>query len=355
MTTERTIIVPVSILVTISVAVGLYFSAVIIAPIAGALFIIAIVWPIQSRLQRHLPQLAALAIVVTLTVAVFAVFGSIVAWGFGRIGRSLLADAPRFQMLYDQAANWLEIHGIAVTGLWAEHFDMRWLVRALQGVSSRLNTMVSFWAVVLVYVLLGLLEIGPVTRRISAALDGGTARVLIKGGSLTAAKLRRYMLIRTIMSITTGGMVYALATTLGLQLAAEWGVIAFTLNFIPFVGPFIATVLPTLYALAQFESLQSAFVVFAGLNLIQFVIGSYVEPRVAGKALAISPFFVLFSVFLWSFLWGLFGAFIGVPIAIAGLTFCAQSRSARWLAVLLGASDNDGPEALSAKAGATDM
>ena len=120
-------------------------------------------------------------------------------------------------------------------------------------------------------------------------------------------------------------MVHAFAFALGLQLAAEWGVIAFTLNFIPFVGPFIATMLPTLYALAQFESLYSALFVFACLNLIQFAIGSYVEPRVAGNALALSPFLVLFSVFLWMFLWGLFGAFIGVPITIAVLTFCAQT------------------------------
>lgn len=347
--TERAIVVPLGIMATVSVVAGLYFSTVIIAPVAGAFFIIAIVWPIQARLERHLPQLVALAIVVMLVGAVFAVFGSIVAWGFGRIGRTLIADAPRLQLLYVQAANWLDGHGIAVAGLWAEHFDMRWLVRILQSVSARLNTMVSFWLVVLVYVLLGLLEIGPVARRIPTALKEDTARVLIVGSTLTAAKLRRYMLIRTIMSVATGGMVYILAAALGLQLAAEWGVIAFTLNFIPFIGPFIATLLPTLYALAQFESLQWALVVFAGLNLIQFVIGSYIEPRVAGKKLAISPFVVLFSVFLWTFLWGLFGAFIGVPIAIAALTFCAQSRSARWLAVLLGASGDDGPEALPAK------
>lgn len=347
--TERAIVVPLGIMATVSVVAGLYFSTVIIAPVAGAFFIIAIVWPIQARLERHLPQLVALAIVVMLVGAVFAVFGSIVAWGFGRIGRALIADAPRLQLLYVQAANWLDGHGIAVAGLWAEHFDMRWLVRILQSVSARLNTMVSFWLVVLVYVLLGLLEIGPVARRIPIALKEDAARVLIVGSSLTAAKLRRYMLIRTIMSVATGGMVYILAAALGLQLAAEWGVIAFTLNFIPFIGPFIATLLPTLYALAQFESLQWALVVFAGLNLIQFVIGSYIEPRVAGKKLAISPFVVLFSVFLWTFLWGLFGAFIGVPITIAALTFCAQSRSARWLAVLLGASGDDGAEALPAK------
>jgi AI-2 transport protein TqsA len=94
--------------------------------------------------------------------------------------------------------------------------------------------------------------------------------------------------------------------------------------------------------------LHSALFVFACLNLIQFVIGSYVEPRMAGKALALSPFLVLFSVFLWMFLWGLFGAFIGVPITIAAVTFCAQSPSAEWLSHLLGAPDDGGAKDPSA-------
>lgn len=45
---------------------------------------------------------------------------------------------------------------------------------------------------------------------------------------------------------------------------------------------------------------------------------------------------VLFSVFLWTFLWGLAGAFVGVPITIALLSLAAQHTSSRWLAGLLG-------------------
>jgi predicted PurR-regulated permease PerM len=63
-----------------------------------------------------------------------------------------------------------------------------------------------------------------------------------------------------------------------------------------------------------------AAIVFVGLNVIQFLIGSYLEPRIAGAALSLSPFLVLFAVFFWAFLWGLPGAFIGVPIVIACLT-----------------------------------
>jgi predicted PurR-regulated permease PerM len=205
-------------------------------------------------------------------------------------------------------------------------------------VTVRLNTIVSFWLVVLVYVLLGLLEVKVLAEKVAVFVSESNAQRLIDGCSITAAKFRRYMLIRTLMSITTGALVYLLAHAMGLQLAMEWGIIAFALNYIPFVGPFVATVLPTLYALAQFESLQLALVVFACLNVIQFVVGSYIEPRVAGRALSASPFMVLFSVFLWMFVWGIFGAFIGVPILIAALTFCAQYPSTKWLAGVLGAS-----------------
>ena len=333
---ERTLVAPIIILTAIAVAAALHLSAAVFAPVACALFIISIVWPLQRSLQSRLPQLLALAVVVCIIVVVFIVFASITAWGFGRIGRSVIADSARFQTVYDQLAEWLEGHGVIVAGIWTEHFDMGRLVRILQSAAARLNTMISFWIVVLVYVLLGLLDTEAVARKARAVLDPGAARVLIDGSALTAFKLRRFLLVRTIMSLATGLMVWALSAAFGLRFAAEWGVIAFTLNYIPFIGPFVATLLPTLYALAQFGSPQSAVFIFACLNVIQFIIGSYIEPRVAGYALAISPFVVLFSVFFWTFLWGLFGAFIGVPITIAILTYCSQAPTTEWIAELLG-------------------
>jgi predicted PurR-regulated permease PerM len=148
------------------------------------------------------------------------------------------------------------------------------------------------------------------------------------------------MLVRSVMSILTGSVVWSFALLAGLELATAWGVIAFVLNYVPFIGPLVATVFPTLFAIAQFESWRLAVVVFLGLNLIQFLIGSYFEPRIAGAALSISPFLVLFSVFFWSFLWGISGAFIGVPIVIALLTICEHHESTRWVAILLSGRDN---------------
>ena len=198
----------------------------------------------------------------------------------------------------------------------------------------------SFWLIVFVYVFIGLLEVEDFNRRLRGIRNEEIGRVLLKGSTSTASKIRRYMIVRTWMSIVTGILVWAFAKLVGLQLAEEWGVIAFSLNYIPFVGPLIATVFPTIFAMTQFETWEAVIAVFACLNLIQFIVGSYVEPRVAGSALAISPVVVLFSVFFWSYLWGIFGAFIGVPITIAVLSFCAQHPSSLWLAELLGSAED---------------
>jgi AI-2 transport protein TqsA len=328
--------VSVGIIAAAVVSAVAYQASAVFAPLALALFIIAIVWPMQSWLQARMPGLLALAITMTVTVAACLAFASLVVWGFGRVGRSLIADSARYQALYDRAIAWLEGQGISVAGLWSEHFNVGWLLRWASQVTGRVNTTLSFWLIALVYVILGLMEVGDLRRRVEIYTSKETAKVLLAASAATAQKIRKYMEVRTQMSLVTGVLVGAFAWAAGLQFALEWGVIAFALNYIPFIGPFIATLFPTLLAMAQFATWQAVIGVFVCLNIIQFVVGSYIEPRVSGAVLAMSPSVVLFAVFFWTFLWGLFGAFIGVPIALAILTFCSYHPKSRWVSDLLG-------------------
>jgi AI-2 transport protein TqsA len=336
MASDRGLKIATTIIAAVLVVAAAERASQVFAPLVFALFVIAMVWPMQNRLQALMPKLAALAITMIVTVTVCLTFASLAVWGFGRVGHSLVADAAGYQALYDAAVAWLDGHGISVAGLWAEHFNVGWMLRAAQYVTGRVNTTLSFWLIALVYVVLGLLELDDVRRRVEALDNGTAARVLLDGSAATAAKLRKYMLVRSLMSVMTGLFVGAFAAATGLRFAFEWGVIAFALNYVPFIGPLAATLFPTLLAMTHFESWSAVVGVFVCLNVIQFVIGSYVEPRVAGSMLSISPTLVLFSIFFWTFLWGLFGTFIGVPIALAILTFCAEHPSSRWIADLLG-------------------
>jgi AI-2 transport protein TqsA len=317
------------------VVAALQIASSVFAPVALAFFIVALIRPLQRRLETRLPTLVALFASMLVTIGVFSLFTYLAVWGFGRVARSLVQETARFQTLYDQATSWLEGHGVAVGSLWSEHLSFGWVFRAAQGLSSRLNTMLSFLVVAVVYVLLALMEVGSTSRKVRL-LNHNVARVITEGAAITATKLRKYMLVRTQMSLLTGGLVSLIAALAGVPMYVEWGVIAFTLNYIPFIGPLIATVFPTFFVLVQSGDWKMAIALFTCFNLVQFLVGSTIEPRISGTALSMSPFVVLFSVFFWAFLWGVFGAFIGVPITIAILTFCAQDPRSRWVSDLFG-------------------
>ncbi len=336
MARDSTLSIAAGLIAAVAVSVAVYQADVVFAPLTLGLFVIALVWPMQDWLQRRMPALLALAITMTVTVAIMLAFASLVVWGFGHVGRSVIADSGRYQAIFDAAVAWLESHDISVAGLWAQHFNVGWILRWAQTITGRVNTTLSFWLITLVYVILGLMEVDDLRRKAEASIAPETAPMLQAATADTARKFRKYMVVRTQMSLATGVLVGVFAWAAGLPFAVEWGVIAFTLNYIPFIGPFVATLFPTLLAMAQFGSWQAVLGVFVCLNIIQFVIGSYVEPRVSGNVLSISPMVVLCAVFFWTFLWGLFGAFIGVPITIAALTFCGHYPSTRWIAELLG-------------------
>jgi predicted PurR-regulated permease PerM len=211
----------------------------------------------------------------------------------------------------------------------------------------RLNGFAGFLVLVFIFVMLGLLEVDDFTRRLRLPAAQPQGEKILGAIREIAGKLRRYMVVRSFASVLTGLVVWAFALAAGLELAGAWGAIAFALNYIPFLGPLIATVFPTLFAIAQFESWQMAVVVFIGLNIIQFIIGSYLEPLLTGASLKISPFAVIFAVFFWSFMWGIPGAFLGVPMLMVFIVYCAQDPSSQWIAVLLsgGSADSDGRSA----------
>jgi predicted PurR-regulated permease PerM len=335
MTADRSIKVMIGLCTAVAVFAAVYFARPLLAPIAFALFIIALVWPLQRALQQKLPTLLALAITISATAIVISVVALLVVWGFGVVGQWLFGNAARLQEFYAGVALWLDSHGIHATALISEYFDVNWMLRAFQQLTGRAHGLATFVITTLIFLLLGLLEVDVTRRKLENLSNKELGQALVAACAEIGAKFRRYMLVRSMMSVLTGVAIWGFSLIAGLELATAWGVIAFALNYIPFIGPFIATIFPSLFAIAQSESWQMAVIVFMCLNLIQFMIGSYLEPRVAGAALAISPFMVLFAVFFWLFLWGIPGAFIGVPIVLAAVTVCGQFAGSRWVSELL--------------------
>ncbi len=329
--------------IILSVA-ALYFAASIFESLAFALLVLAIAWPFQKWLQQFMPKFVALFLTLAVTIIVVLVFASLIAWALSGIAGWLVKNVQTFQDIYKQTTEWLEEHGIFVAGIISERFDVGWMIRVFQHVAYRLNQTAGFAILAFVFLMMALLEVTEYRRKIQSF--GKTGDKLIEAGEQIAFKFRRYMLVRTLLSLLTGLAVWGFALLMGVEPAFAWGVLAFVLNYIPFIGPFVATLLPGVFAVVQIDTWGALILVIAGLTLIQFLIGNYLEPLVAGAALSISPFVVIFAVFFFGFLWGIPGAFIGVPIMIGIITICAQFPGSRWVSTLLSGAP---PERLQKK------
>ena len=335
MTTDRPTRAMLAICTIILVAAALYFTRSILAPFAFAIFMVALVWPLQRALEKKLPQAVALLLTLLVTVAVVVAVSSMVTWALSVERAWLVGHAARFQTIYLEWTRWLEEHEIFVVGPLSERYDAMWLVRLFQTLIGHINTLVGFAVLAFVFLMLALMETGDFRERLALASKQAKGPDFAEVGEEIAAKIRKYMIVRTQMSVLTGLAVWGWALFSGLELAPAWGIIAFVVNYIPFIGSFIATLLPSLFAVAQFGTLHDSLFVLLGMFAIQFGIGNYLEPLVAGAALSISPLAVVFAVFFFGFLWGIPGAFLGVPILIAILMLCAHYPSTRWIATLL--------------------
>ncbi len=152
--------------------------------------------------------------------------------------------------------------------------------------------------------------------------------------------VERYLWIQTVTGAiiaVSGGI---LMTIVGLENAFFWAFLIFILNYIPIVGAAVAIVLPTLFALVQFDGYGAALLLFGGLFSITFLIGNIVLPRMQGDSLNMDPLVVLMSLGFWGTLWGLPGMFLSTPLTVLTMVILAQFQGSRWIAVLMSADGN---------------
>jgi len=319
-----------------------YVGSAFLAPLTLSVFLVALIWPIQVALCAWIPKALAVIITFLLLAALIVLLSSVTLWALESIWQTLNSNVQRYQAMYQSFADWLEKNDIIIAGLWADTFNVNWMLRFLQQMLARTGQTVSFWAVTIAYVLTALVEVEHMEGSIVKYCGPAVAATVHAGLAETARKLRLYMGVRAVVSLVTGLTITLIAFAVGLPLAVEWGVLGFVLNFIPFLGPLIATFIPALFALAHVGDPVFALLLFALLTVLQFLGGSYMEPRFSGGALRLSPFVILMTIFLWTCIWGIYGTFIGVPIVIAIAAFANHIPSWRWLLGFLGADEAAG-------------
>ncbi len=144
-----------------------------------------------------------------------------------------------------------------------------------------------------------------------------------------------YLTIKTLINIILGGVSYVILIFLQVDFALFWAIMIALLNYIPYFGSLLAVLFPVILSVAQTGSLLHTALLAALLVGAQVYVGNFLEPRLVGRQLNLSPFVIVVALSIWSALWGIPGAILAVPMTSVIAIVLASFDETRFIAILL--------------------
>ncbi|WP_158916796.1 AI-2E family transporter [Caulobacter sp. S45] len=326
-------------LVVIAAILGgytLYWLREILTPLALSIFLVVMIDGLARLLAQRVPRMppwAPLPLALLLSVVAAGLVVYAVAANAASFAAQLLSETARLNLLIAKVAG---AFGVRVPPTLSQIINQLNPSRYVGDVARALQSFASGAVYVLVY--LGFLiasrqgfQHKAVALFPSSLERDGAATVFYR----IRDSLQRYLWIQTVT-----GLMIAIASALamyalGLQNAIFWAFLILVLSFVPVIGGAIGSILPPLFALVQFPTLWQAVVLALALQVIGFVVGNVIQPRMQRDSLNIDPVVVLLSLALWGAVWGLPGMFLSTPLTVTAITILAQFDGSRWIAILL--------------------
>ncbi|HUG45647.1 MAG TPA: AI-2E family transporter [Sphingomicrobium sp.] len=318
----------------------LYFLAGILIPLVIAFVLVVLVDAVVTFIDSRWPRAPrwAVSVLAGLTVILLA-SSSIFTLAQGAVqmveqGPALVARVEQLVQSASRSLGYAEpLQLSSLVGQVSLPEVAGFILSAAQGVLG---------AVILIIVYFGFLVSG--RRRISRKVDAmasslGGPTALKRSLQRIAADLKTYLWVQTLTGIMLSGSSAVVMWAVGLDNVLFWTVVLFLLSFIPMIGVTIGSVVPALFALLQFPTIWPAAAVFGGIQLVAFFIGNLIYPRMQADTQNIDPVVTLLALAFWTFLWGVPGAFLAVPMTLMVMMVFAQFESTRWAAAAL---SNDG-------------
>lgn len=318
------------ILATVAVIGALKMAYPVAMPALFAAVVMLAAWPLHAFLSRWLPTW--LSYLVTMLALVALVIGF--AWAV------IVASSQTVNVLGNR---WPEIihrltpvlHRLGISQMPNAETLKQHIGGIATAVGGSVYNIATYTGLIAILIALGFPEVRRLRRTLDDAFGRSTEREMMDIAVETSKQVRRYFAVMLFTSILTGLASAGIALATGLDLPLVWGLLNFLLNFIPVIGNIVGIVPPVLYALIEFHGFTMPLVVLAGFAALQLAISYFVYPVLQGRQLAISPVVIVLAMMFWSWMWGIAGALIAVPLTVAAVVVCGQSPRTRWLADLL--------------------
>ncbi len=202
---------------------------------------------------------------------------------------------------------------------------------------NSLTSSVSSLVVIIFYIIFMILEEAATQQKLQNLFAGQANR--LNYAKTLFQKIDRavqaYVNSMILISFLTAVASYIALIILDVDFPMLWAFLIFMLNFIPYLGSIFATLLPATIAVFQFGEPVYFIYVLAVLMSIQMVLGNFVQPKLMGKSLNISPIAVLLAFAFWGSIWGVIGMILSVPITSITLIILAQFPETRFISIIM--------------------
>ena len=339
----------------------LHFAEVVCIPIVLSVLISYALQPVVTAMTRlYLPRALASAIVVVTAVGLIGYSGSALsddavaivaqlpeaAQKLRRAVRPLPGDpgaiehvqqaATELQKTADEAAGPAPVpRGVTRVQIEEPAFDVR---EYLYWGSSNALAFAS-QAVLVTFFVFFLLASGDLFKRKLVKLAGPSLekkKITIQILDDVNRQIERFLLVRLVTSIVVGVATWIAFTLFGLQQAAVWAIAAGVFNTVPYVGPVIVSVGTAVVAFLQFGTLAMAIWVSGTALAITSIEGWLLTPWLTSRAARTNEIAVFVGLIFWSWVWGIWGTLLAVPMLVVVKAFCDRIEDLKPIGELLG-------------------
>lgn len=314
----------------------LYFLRDILIPLILALFLAVLVNSIERFIGarfRGAPRWAT-AVLAGLVVMFGAVAATLViVQGAGQIVRQAPELIARVEEILQQTGRELglskPLNLATLTGRINVPQVAGDVLGGVGGLLAGLLLMITYFIFILA-------ERSGMHRKLANLSDSpGGARSIRAAAEHIAGDIETYIWVQTVTGVMIAAASALVMLAVGLDNIAFWTILLFLLCYIPMLGVTVGSIVPALFALLQFPSWWQAAAIFGGIQVVAFVVGNLIYPRMQAETQNIAPVATLLSLAFWGFLWGVTGAFLAVPLTLMVMMICAYFPRTRWIAVLL--------------------
>jgi len=304
---------------------GLKLGADLVNPILFALLLAICFAPLPEWLGRKgLSKGLSLAISIVLIISLGVLITYLLANSVSGLSESLPVYEQKLSEYYNDVVQFAQSRNVDITKM-TKHVNIapEKIVGFATSITASVTGMISNSIIIILLMLFIVIEL--------VGYEAGTRKGNREKLSMhdwlvsLSGDLRKYISINAWEGLILGSMNFIFMLIMGVDFAFLWAFLSFFLNFIPNIGFVMSVIPPALIALITLGPVK-ALIVIAGYFLINFFVENILNPLFMKKGLSISLLNSFLSMFVWGWILGMPGAFLGVPLTMVVMKIYSEAR-----------------------------